>query len=362
MKKVPFHHKPRFSPGEGSLAEAEPEATPTRRALNPLPRPRALAAHPARAGAPPCGRLRTPARGRISVRLPDGTVRRGGDPATGPDVELTVASREPVAPPGDARPPGRGRVVHRGRLVERRPGGADGDPRGDRRAGAATASRGPRSPRSSAAARGCPGASDLPGAKRDIQYHYDLGNDLYALFLDPSWTYSCAVFERPEMSLQEAQEAKYRRICEKLGLDRDVARAGDRLRLGRVRAARGARVRRPRDRRHALAGAGRPGARADRRGRALGPRHDPAAGLPHAQGTFTHIASIEMLEAIGHRELPVYFAAVDRLLAPRRHRLHPDDRRPRPAVRALPARRRLDPPVHLPRRADPVAGGRRRGR
>ena len=58
-----------------------------------------------------------------------------------------------------------------------------------------------------------PARHGLTGSKRDIQYHYDLGNDLYALFLDPSWTYSCAVFERPDMTLQEAQEAKYRRIA-----------------------------------------------------------------------------------------------------------------------------------------------------
>ncbi|MBY0307738.1 MAG: class I SAM-dependent methyltransferase, partial [Phycisphaerales bacterium] len=60
-----------------------------------------------------------------------------------------------------------------------------------------------------------------PGARRDIRYHYDLGNDLYRLFLDPSMTYSCAFFERPGMTLEEAQEAKYRRLCDRLGLGPD---------------------------------------------------------------------------------------------------------------------------------------------
>ncbi len=42
----------------------------------------------------------------------------------------------------------------------------------------------------------------------DVQAHYDLSNDLCALFLDPSMTYSCAYFEREDMSLEEAQLAK----------------------------------------------------------------------------------------------------------------------------------------------------------
>ena len=85
----------------------------------------------------------------------------------------------------------------------------------------ATACRDGRSPASTAAARGCRPAPACPAPSATSQYHYDLGNDLYELFLDPSWTYSCAFFERPEMTLQEAQEAKYRRICEKLGLGPD---------------------------------------------------------------------------------------------------------------------------------------------
>lgn len=41
-----------------------------------------------------------------------------------------------------------------------------------------------------------------------VQAHYDLSNDFFALFLDPSMTYSCAYFERDDMSLEEAQRAK----------------------------------------------------------------------------------------------------------------------------------------------------------
>jgi cyclopropane-fatty-acyl-phospholipid synthase len=51
-----------------------------------------------------------------------------------------------------------------------------------------------------------------------IAHHYDISNDFYRLMLGEGMTYSCAYFVRPEMSLSEAQEAKYELICRKLGL------------------------------------------------------------------------------------------------------------------------------------------------
>ena len=54
--------------------------------------------------------------------------------------------------------------------------------------------------------------------RRDIAAHYDLGTELFARILDPTLSYSCAVFERPQMSLEEAQVAKLERVCEKLRL------------------------------------------------------------------------------------------------------------------------------------------------
>jgi cyclopropane-fatty-acyl-phospholipid synthase len=56
------------------------------------------------------------------------------------------------------------------------------------------------------------------GARRHIAAHYDLGNELFGLFLDETMTYSCAVFEPPGLSLSEAQEAKLDRVCRKLEL------------------------------------------------------------------------------------------------------------------------------------------------
>ena len=53
----------------------------------------------------------------------------------------------------------------------------------------------------------------------DVQAHYDLSDDFFALFLDPSRTYSCAYFERDDMTLEEAQTAKIDLALGKLGLE-----------------------------------------------------------------------------------------------------------------------------------------------
>jgi len=61
------------------------------------------------------------------------------------------------------------------------------------------------------------------GSRRNIHAHYDLGNAFYRLWLDPSWTYSSALFRGDlTQSLQSAQEAKYQRIIDRLRLQRDM--------------------------------------------------------------------------------------------------------------------------------------------
>ncbi|MFN3007577.1 cyclopropane mycolic acid synthase family methyltransferase [Mycolicibacterium wolinskyi] len=52
----------------------------------------------------------------------------------------------------------------------------------------------------------------------DVQSHYDLSDEFFRLFLDPTQTYSCAYFERPDMTLEEAQLAKIDLSLGKLGL------------------------------------------------------------------------------------------------------------------------------------------------
>ncbi|MCW2516029.1 MAG: cyclopropane-fatty-acyl-phospholipid synthase 1 [Mycobacterium sp.] len=64
-----------------------------------------------------------------------------------------------------------------------------------------------------------PDDHDLAPHFDDIQAHYDISDDFYRLFLDPSQTYSCAYFERDDMSLEQAQLAKIDLALGKLGLE-----------------------------------------------------------------------------------------------------------------------------------------------
>ncbi|MDP9931333.1 cyclopropane-fatty-acyl-phospholipid synthase [Variovorax paradoxus] len=62
------------------------------------------------------------------------------------------------------------------------------------------------------------GSHSLNKDAEQIQFHYDVSDDFYALWLDPRRVYSCAYFRTPELSLAEAQEAKLDHICRKLML------------------------------------------------------------------------------------------------------------------------------------------------
>lgn len=53
---------------------------------------------------------------------------------------------------------------------------------------------------------------------KQIEFHYDLSDDFYALWLDPNRVYSCAYFKEPTMTLAQAQESKLDHICKKLRL------------------------------------------------------------------------------------------------------------------------------------------------
>jgi cyclopropane-fatty-acyl-phospholipid synthase len=55
-------------------------------------------------------------------------------------------------------------------------------------------------------------------SRRQIAAHYDLGNELFGLFLDPTMMYSCAIFPSPRATLEEASLAKLERVCAKLDL------------------------------------------------------------------------------------------------------------------------------------------------
>ncbi len=152
--------------------------------------------------------------------------------------------------------------------------------------------------------------------KRNVAAHYDLSNELYALFLDETMTYSAAIFERPQATLEEAQRAKYARLAERLRLHRGahVLEIGCGWGGFAVYAARthGCRV---------------TGITLSREQAELARQRVAAAGVDdlvdiqivdyrEVTGTYDRIVSIEMLEAVGHRYLGDYFAAIDRLLAP----------------------------------------------
>ncbi|HUG62277.1 MAG TPA: cyclopropane-fatty-acyl-phospholipid synthase family protein [Methylomirabilota bacterium] len=63
------------------------------------------------------------------------------------------------------------------------------------------------------------GRNSIGRSERNVAHHYDIDSRLYDLFLDADKQYSCAYFERPEMSLEEAQLAKKRHIAAKLAID-----------------------------------------------------------------------------------------------------------------------------------------------
>jgi len=67
--------------------------------------------------------------------------------------------------------------------------------------------------------RGIAQRNHAAAARRNAKHHYDVGNDIYRLFLDEDWQYSCAYFPRKDMTLEEAQKAKKRHIASKLLLE-----------------------------------------------------------------------------------------------------------------------------------------------
>ena len=73
----------------------------------------------------------------------------------------------------------------------------------------------------------------IQNSRKNVQYHYDLGNDFYQQFLDPSMTYSCGYRVQETDSLEQMQLQKYELICQKLALQPGESSGGYWLRLGR---------------------------------------------------------------------------------------------------------------------------------
>jgi cyclopropane-fatty-acyl-phospholipid synthase len=153
-------------------------------------------------------------------------------------------------------------------------------------------------------------------SRRNIAEHYDLGNDFYRLWLDPSMTYSSARFESAGQSLEDAQSGKYEALCQKLKL-----KPGDHvLEIGcgwggfAVHAARnfGCKI---------------TGVTISEAQAAYARKRIADEGLDdrieiciqdyrHITGKFDKIASIEMLEAVGDKYHHSFFAKCAEVLAP----------------------------------------------
>ncbi|HEV2974495.1 MAG TPA: cyclopropane-fatty-acyl-phospholipid synthase family protein [Solirubrobacteraceae bacterium] len=152
-------------------------------------------------------------------------------------------------------------------------------------------------------------------SRKRIAAHYDLGNELFAQFLDRTMMYSCAVFESPEATLEQASLAKLERICAKLRLSPDdhvleigtgwggfaqyaAERYGCRVTTTTISAEQ-----------HAYA-----------------TRRIREAGLTHRvtvlfedyrtlRGRYDKLVSIEMIEAVGWQYFPTFFRRCSELVA-----------------------------------------------
>jgi cyclopropane-fatty-acyl-phospholipid synthase len=154
------------------------------------------------------------------------------------------------------------------------------------------------------------------GSRRNISVHYDLGNELFGLFLDPSMMYSCAYYEHAGVNLEEASVAKMDRICQKL----DLKPSDHLLEIGTGWGG------------FAIYAASKYGCRVttttiSQRQYEHASKRVAEAGLQDRitllfddyrdlQGQYDKLVSIEMIEAVGHQYLKTYFRKCNSLLKP----------------------------------------------
>ena len=154
------------------------------------------------------------------------------------------------------------------------------------------------------------------GSRRNIAYHYDLGNDFYSAWLDPGMTYSSARYRQPADTLQDAQEEKYRSIAELAGLKdgHHVLEIGCgwggfmeyATRVAECRVSGITLSRKQHD-------------WANRRMHELGRAGQASAGMTDYRdtgGQYDAVVSIEMLEAVGKEHWPDYFRVLNERLRP----------------------------------------------
>lgn len=154
------------------------------------------------------------------------------------------------------------------------------------------------------------------GSRRNIAAHYDLGNDFFRLWLDPSLAYSSGIFLAPDVTMEEASCEKFDRVCRKL----DLRPEDHLLEIGSGWGG------------LALHAAGRYGCRVttttiSAEQYALAKTRIADAGLGgrvnllredyrDLRGRFDKLASIEMIEAVGRRHFDTFFGRCGELLKP----------------------------------------------
>lgn len=160
-------------------------------------------------------------------------------------------------------------------------------------------------------------SNSITGSQKNIAEHYDLNNDFFATFLDPTMTYSSGYFYKEGLSLEESQYAKYNRLCEQLRL-----KASDHvLEIGSGWGG------------NAIYMAQHYGCRVtsvtiSREQHKMAVKKVNEAGLSdrveiiiqdyrNIKGQFDKIVSIEMLEAVGHNYYEEYFSKCNTLLKPK---------------------------------------------
>lgn len=159
-------------------------------------------------------------------------------------------------------------------------------------------------------------ANTIKGSSRNIREHYDLSNEFFEVFLDPSMTYSSALFRDGHESLEQAQRSKLQQIIEKARISSsdhvlEIGCGWGGFAIEAVKQT-GCRV---------------TGITLSREQLALARERVEAAGLAdrielklcdyrQLDGQYDKIVSIEMLEAVGHAGLKTYFQACERALRP----------------------------------------------
>jgi cyclopropane-fatty-acyl-phospholipid synthase len=154
------------------------------------------------------------------------------------------------------------------------------------------------------------------GSRRNIEAHYDLGNDFFQLFLDETMSYSCAVFDDETTALADASREKIDRICRKL----DLQPSDHLLEIGTGWGE------------LAIHAASRYGCRVttttiSRQQRDLAEQRVREAGLSDSvdvlladyrdlTGTYDKVVSVEMIEAVGADYLDTFFQQCGSRLAP----------------------------------------------